>query len=187
VPLKPSSQLEIGPYFTDPPWNAVGYLTLAFYPLVIGLAYFLSLEVSFSCWFFYLLTKVQNVMTAALGFQDAQSSASAKRLPYLPEQGAGAFIGLTLFAAYASRHYLADILRKTFKGAADVPDENEPLPYRLAVFGFCGGLLLLCGFMAVAGLTWFVALVFFVLYFVLEISFSRIRAEAGVEWGFGPN
>jgi hypothetical protein len=187
IPLKPSSQLDIGPYFTDPPWNAVGYLTLAFYPLVIGIAYFLSLEVSFSCWFFYLLTKVQNIMTTALGFQDAQASAAAKRLPYLPEQGAGAFIGLTLFAAIASRRYLGDILRKAFTGAPDVQDENEPMPYRLAVFGLLGGLLALCGFMAAAGLTWYLALIFFALYFVLVITFTRIRAEAGVAWGFGPN
>ena len=70
LPLKPSAGLEIGPYFTDAPWSAVGYLTLAFYPLVIGIAYFLSLEVSFSSWFFYLFTKVQSVAATALGFQD---------------------------------------------------------------------------------------------------------------------
>ena len=31
-----------------------------FTPLVIGLTYLLSLDVSFSCWFFYLFTKLQN-------------------------------------------------------------------------------------------------------------------------------
>ena len=36
VPIKPEAGLEIGHYLTIHPWNAVGYLTLSFYPLVIG-------------------------------------------------------------------------------------------------------------------------------------------------------
>lgn len=187
IPLKPDADLNIGQYFTDPPWSAIGYLTLAFYPLVIGIAYFLSLEVSFSCWFFYLFTKFQSVMATALGYRDPQAPPAMKRIPYLPEQGAGAFIGLTLFAAYASRRYLADILRKAFSGAPELRDDNEPMPYRLAVFGFLAGLAALCGFMIIAGLAWYLVLVFFVLYFIIVITFTRIRAEAGVAWGFGPN
>ena len=146
IPLKPNNDLNVGQYLTDAPWTAVGYLTLAFYPLVIGIAYFLSLEVSFSCWFFYLFTKFENVMTTALGFRDAQASAASKRIPYLPEQGAGAFIGLTLFAAFASRRYLGEIFRKAFSGAPEVHDDNEPMPYRLAVFGLLAGVAALCGF-----------------------------------------
>jgi hypothetical protein len=187
VPLKPEPRLNMGQYLTDPPWNAVGYLTLAFYPLVIGIAYFLSLEVSFSCWFFYLFTKVQNVSAVMFGFRDPGASAAARRFPYLPEQGAGAFIGITLFAAFAARRYLLEILRKAFTGQGRIDDDNEPLPYRLAVFGFLAGVALLCAFMAAAGLTWYHALVFFALYFVFVITFTRIRAEAGVAWGFGPN
>jgi uncharacterized protein DUF6785/uncharacterized protein DUF6784 len=187
LPLKPSSDLEIGQYFTEFPWNAVGYLTLGFYPLVIGIAYFLSLDVSFSSWFFYLFTKVQSVVATALGYRDAQASAAAQRMPYLPEQGAGAFIGLALFGAYASRRYLWDVIRKAFSGAPEVKDENEPMPYRMAVFGLLAGTLALCSFMAVAGLAWYLAVLFFALYFILVVTFTRIRAEAGQAWGFGPN
>jgi hypothetical protein len=187
VPLKPSGELEIGQYFTDTPWNAVGYLTLGFYPLVIGIAYFLSLEVSFSSWFFYLFTKVQSVACTAFGFRDPQAPAAAKRMPYLPEQGAGAFIGLAVFGLYASRRYLAEVFRRAFTGVGELRDDNEPMPYRLAVFGLIVGVLLLCGFITAAGLTWYLAPLFFLLYFLLVITFTRIRAEAGQAWGFGPN
>jgi hypothetical protein len=187
LPLKPSADLEVGRYFTDAPWNAVGYLTLAFYPLVIGIAYFLSLEVSFSSWFFYLFTKVQSVAATAMGLRDAQASPGMQRVPYLPEQGAGAFIGLAIFGLYAARRQLRDVFRKAFSGAPAVRDDNEPMPYRLAVFGLLLGLLALCSFMAAAGLTWYLAPVFFVLYFILVLTFTRIRAEAGQAWGFGPN
>jgi uncharacterized protein DUF6785/uncharacterized protein DUF6784 len=187
IPLKPNNDLNVGQYLTDSPWNAVGYLTLAFYPLVIGIAYFLSLEVSFSCWFFYLFTKFENVITTALGFRDAQASAASKRMPYLPEQGAGAFIGMTLFAAFAARRYLGEIFRKAFSGASEVHDDNEPMPYRLAVLGLLAGVAALCGFMVAAGLAWYLVLIFFALYFIIVLTFTRIRAEAGVAWGFGPD
>jgi hypothetical protein len=154
---------------------------------VIGIAYFLSLEVSFSSWFFYLLTKAQNVAAAALGYREMQAGAAAQRIPYLPEQGAGAFIGLALFGLWASRRYLAEVVRKALGSAPHVKDDNEPMPYRLAVLGLAAGVLTLCSFMAVAGLDWRLALVFFGLYFLLVLTFTRIRAEAGQAWGFGPN
>jgi hypothetical protein len=187
VPIKPGQALEIGGFFSSPPWNAVGYLTLAFYPLVIGIGYFLSLEVSFSCWFFYLFTKVQNVAVTALGYRDPNSGPVAQRLPYLVEQGTGAFLGLAFFSLWTGRRQIVEVLRKAFRGDPRVHDDNEPMPYRVAVFGLLGGLIGLCGFLMLAGMTWYLPLIFFVLYFMMITAFTRIRAEAGVAWGFGPN
>jgi hypothetical protein len=69
LPLKPSTLPNIGTFFTQPPMNAIGSLQLAFYPLVIGLVYFLPVEVSFSSWFFYLMTKVEDVAVVAMGLK----------------------------------------------------------------------------------------------------------------------
>lgn len=187
LPIKPSPPLNLTGIFTTPPWSAVGYLTLSFYPLAIGIAYLLSLEVSFSLWFFYLFTKVQNVVVTAMGYRDPNAGPVAQRMPYLVEQGTGAFIGLALFALWTARRHLLDVLRKAFLGAPKVRDDNEPMPYRWAVFGLLGGTTLLCLFMVVAGMSWHLPLIFFTLYFLMIITFTRIRAEAGVAWGFGPN
>jgi hypothetical protein len=186
IPIKPGPSLEFGSSFTTPPWNAVRYLTLSFYPLVIGIAYFLSLEVSFSCWFFYLFTKVQDVAFTAMGFRDADAGPIAQRFPYLAEQGAGAFLGIALLALWTGRRHLGDVLRKAFWDAPDVRDEREPMPYRTAVVGLLGGLAGLCLFMTLAGMTWYLPLAFFAVYFLFITTFTRIRAEAGVAWGFGP-
>src|SRR5262249_46933910 len=51
VQIKP---IHIEPYLTSAPWSGIGTLTAAFYPFMIGIAYLLTLDVSFSCWFFYL-------------------------------------------------------------------------------------------------------------------------------------
>ncbi|MFQ6099467.1 MAG: DUF6785 family protein, partial [Armatimonadota bacterium] len=58
VPDLKVKSVPLRPYLTSPPWNAVGHFQLAFYPCMIGFSYLLTTEVSFSCWFFYLLTKV---------------------------------------------------------------------------------------------------------------------------------
>jgi hypothetical protein len=187
LPIKPSPPLELSGIFSQPPWNAVGYLTLSFYPLAVGIAYLLSLEVSFSLWFFYLFTKVESVFVTALGLRDPNAGSISQRMPYLVEQGTGAFIGLAIFSLWTARRHLADVLRKAFLGAPRVRDDNEPMPYRVAVFGLLGGFLALTSFMLVAGMSWYLPILFFTLYFLMIITFTRIRAEAGVAWGFGPN
>ncbi|HID56827.1 TPA: hypothetical protein EYP37_09885, partial [Candidatus Poribacteria bacterium] len=42
-----------GYLFTEKPWNAMGGLPISFYPFAIGLGFFIPLDLSFSCWFFF--------------------------------------------------------------------------------------------------------------------------------------
>jgi hypothetical protein len=58
---------NIGRYFTERPWNAIGWLPISFYPFAIGLGFFIPLDLLFSCWFFYLFWKGQNVAMSAFG------------------------------------------------------------------------------------------------------------------------
>ena len=92
LPIKPSDpRLDLTPMFTTAPWNGMGYFALSFYPLVIGLTYFLPLDVAFSLWFFYLFTKFENVAATAMGYHDPGASQAMSRIPYTGEQSAGAF------------------------------------------------------------------------------------------------
>ena len=43
---------DIGYLFTEKPWNALGTVRFSIYPFVIGLGFFMPLDLSFSCWFF---------------------------------------------------------------------------------------------------------------------------------------
>ncbi|HSV74568.1 MAG TPA: DUF6785 family protein [Chthonomonadales bacterium] len=188
VPIKPSEpSLDLTRHFTEPPWSGVGYFTLAFYPLVIGLTYLLSLEVGFSLWFFYLFTKVQSVACVALGYRSPDASLTMQRMPYLGEQSAGAFIGLALVALYTMRTHLRDVARRAFLGDRSVHDADEPMPYRWAVFGTLVGMAALTAFGVALGMPWHIPAILFVLYFLFIITFTRIRAEAGLPWGFGPD
>ena len=41
------------------PWSALGFFRLALHPMIVGITYFVPQDVSFSVWFFYLLTKAE--------------------------------------------------------------------------------------------------------------------------------
>ena len=48
---------EITSLFDQKPWNAIGRVRLRLFPFAIGLAFFIPLDLSFSCWFFFLFWK----------------------------------------------------------------------------------------------------------------------------------
>lgn len=190
-PIKPGEpSLNLTPYFSSiRPWNAMGDLQLSFYPLVIGLTYFLPLDVAFSLWFFYLLTKLENVGAGAMGFRDPGASQAMARMPYVGEQSAGAFIGVAFFAFYGMRSHLREVVQHAFRPRSqrEVQDANEPMPYRLALLGGVAGFALLTGFGMAIGMAWYFPLLFYFLFYLYVITFTRIRAEAGLPWGFGPD
>ena len=159
---------------------------MAFYPLVIGLTYLLSLDVSFSCWFFYLFTKLENVGATAFGFRDPGAGPTLAHMPYTGEQGFGAFVGLALYSLYLARPHLAETWRKAFRGDESVDDSDEPMSYRAAYLGLFATSVLLVGFAVALGLSLPIALLFWVLLLLLALAFSRIRAEAGMPWGQAP-
>lgn len=183
--IKPDSTLNIMQYFTDKPWNSLGYFSFAFYPLAIGLTFLLSTDISFSCWFFYFIDKAELLWATAFGFHDAGASTSSARMPYLWEQATGAWLALALLSLYASRRHLAACLRKAVTGQG-IDDRQEPLSYRTAVFGMLAASVVLVSFAVALGMAWHVALLFFVLYLLFLITYTRIRAEAGLPWVFSP-
>ena len=45
---------DIKQYFTEKPWNTIGTTRISFYPFMIGIGFFLPLDLSSSCWFFFI-------------------------------------------------------------------------------------------------------------------------------------
>jgi hypothetical protein len=178
-------QIDLAPYFTERPWDAIGFFRISFHPLILGVTYFLPLDVSFSAWFFYLVVKGENVAAAALGFRDPGASAAAALVPYTGEQGAGAFLAIGLFAFWGARRHLRHVFRKAFGLASKVRDEDEPLSYRTAVFGFLFSLAGLVLFVTLGGMAWQLAALFFLLYLLMITACTRLRAEAGPMLGYG--
>ncbi len=189
VPAVPSVQLranDISRMFVNKPWNAIGYFPTTFYPLAIGLGFILSAEVSFSCWFFFILTKLENVAASALGFRDEGASAAMKAFPYLAQQGVGAFIALALVILWSARRHLKEVFKIAFKKPSEFDDRDEPMGYRTALITLACSFIALLLFTNLAGLSLAVALVYLLLYLIFSFTITRMRAEVGPAWTMGP-
>lgn len=169
---------------TTPPWNGMGLIAIAFYPFMIGVVYLLTLDVSFSCWFFYALTKAELVLATALGWKDPVGGAALGVSPYLPEQSAGAFLGLALFALWTARGTLTAAVRDAVRGAPR--REGEVMSYRTAWLGTLAGMAAVTALFTLCGLTWWMSLAIFLVYFLFQLTVTRIVAEAGAGWHYGP-
>jgi hypothetical protein len=177
---------DIGQFLVEKPWNAVGYFAVSLYPTVIGLTYLFPVDVSFSCSFFYLLQKAELVLTAHFGLRGGGGVLS--RFPSVGLEGAGAWIALTIASIWMARRHLRDVLFKTFSPSkTNIDDSYEPMPYRWAVIGLIGGGLFMVFFAYFAGASIYVPIILFGIFFAYMMTISRIRAQTGGIWNFGPN
>ena len=172
IPLLPIRTIEIGRFFTEKPLSAIGWTPVCFFPFVIGLSYFMPLDLSFSCWFFYLIWKMEQVFGAALGFR------SLPGFPYIKPQSSGAYLGIAVIALWGARKHLYSVFRgvfdKSFRG-----DAEEPMRYRTALGCIILGGVFLAFFCTKAGMSLWVFFLFFGFYFMLVFALSRLRAELG--------
>jgi hypothetical protein len=145
------------------------------WPSVIGLSFFLPLDLAFSALFFYFLGKIQLVVCSATGWYTN---------PYLDEQSQGGWIGLGLLALWISRRHLKGVFThlapdKRPGSTRAIDDSSEPMPYRYAVWGMIVGLLFITLFGYKAGASVWTLAVFFGIYFIVAIALTKVRAGLG--------
>ena len=172
---------DIGAYITDSPWNAMGLIPMGFYFWAIGIAFLMPLELSFSCWVFYWLVKIELVATEALGLSQVPVAGGGfdRWYPFLNSQAYGAYLGFFLMSMFVSRRYLGRVVRTAFLGAKEIDESREAVGYRTAILGACLGLVLLGAFAYQMGMSPAVIVTFFLFYFFFALITSRIRAELG--------
>lgn len=166
-------------YFTDRPWIALRPTRVFIYPIVVGVTYLLSLDVSFSFWFFYLVYKAECVIAYATGFpMSGQTLASRQEM--------GGYIALVVFALWIARRHLWDVIRKTFSNKYSVDDSNEPLPYRWAVIGLVLGTCIICLMAYTAGMSFWLALGVMIFFYIMSIVLTWMVVDGGLLFVFAP-
>ena len=173
IPPIPIRGYDLRQLLTEKPWSAVSWFPIRFYPFVIGLGFLIPLDLSFSCWSFYLIYKLQLIIGSAVGLR------SLPRFPYGNEQAVGAYIGLCALALWGSRRHLWSTFRKVLALSSPLDDTHEPIRYRTATLIIIGVAVLLLFFCVKAGLTLWAASIFLISYFSISITITRIRAELG--------
>ena len=160
-------------YFVERPWSAIAYTNINLYPFVIGLAFFLPTDLAFSCWFFFLLYKVQQVITSAIGVEELPG------FPFATEQAAGGYLAMGLLAVWLARRHLLGVWRTLLGREGGLDESREPMRYRTAVLGLMGSYVLLVLYGMALGASAGVMMMFFLLFFFYSLAIARMRAELG--------
>jgi hypothetical protein len=139
--------ISLGPLFTAPPWNSIGALDLFFFPIAIGLAFLLPLDVCFSLWFFYLFYKFQLVFAGYYNFELQGPIISYEAHLFHGLEAFGGGLALVTWIAWTGRQHFRDIWEKATNGprAASIDDSSEMFSYRATVLGLAisyGGIAL---------------------------------------------
>jgi hypothetical protein len=184
VPSNPWIKLyDVGQFFTVQPWEAIRTygMQTSLYPFAIGLAYFIPLDLAFSCWFSYLLARGYFVMGRAAGWD---GPSAAQGWPFLKEISSGAWIGVAAAILWTNRKYLArtvDLALARRRERETLPDDERAAArhYRWAYAGIVAGLIFLAFWCRLLNLSPAVAVGFFGILFALSIAITRVRAEFG--------
>lgn len=176
-----------GDYLVERPWDAIADMRISIYPFVIGLAFFMPVDLAFSCWFFFLFYKAQLVLTSALGIRDIPG------FPFTDEQAAGGYLAVGITAVFLARRHLWRVLLTALGRPGGLDDSREPLRYRTALIGLvlCTAIMVAYG-VALAGkaddygadpgrllFNITVMLAFFAIFFLYAVAIARMRAELG--------
>jgi len=172
VPIK-EANYDLGVFFTEEPWNAIGTLPMRFYPFLIGLSFLIPLDLTFSTWFFFLFRKLERLVGAITGWN------TIPQYPFFGEQATGAMIGLCVIALYMGRRYFIDVFKKVVGMQSELDDTDEPIRYRTAVLCLIGGMIVLMIYCSQLGMSPWLVPLFFGLYFMIATALTRMRAELG--------
>lgn len=169
------------PLFKAKPFSDMHCLGFIVTFSIIGFAYLLPLDVSFSMWFFLLFFRLQDVVASYLGLKwDIMPFYGGTRY-HQGFQSAGAFATLVVVMLWLARPHLRLVAQRVFSNKGQDIDRNEFMSYRTAFFGGVMALLLLTLWLKMAGMSPFVA--FFmvsVFVFVVMLVLTRCVAEIGL-------
>ena len=171
IPGIPIKFYNINRFFTEKPWNAIGWTQASFYPFIIGLTFFVPLDLSFSAWFFYLFGKAERVLGSIMGWR------ALPAFPYLNEQGEGAWVALGILALWGSKNHLKQVFLKIFTKRSKLDDSDEPLSYRTAAIGIVIGMTFLILLLKKASMSIGIIALYFALH-LKGVGLQRLKAKS---------
>ncbi len=187
-PAVPQIPVKVNYLKFSPRWAAPLTTTgIALYPFVIGIAYLLPQDLTFSTWFFLLFFRFQRFIFSSLGYPSPYpwTSAGHSAVPAMLEQGIGSYIAVVAFGLWAARRHLGGVWDviwgrpSTTREGTTAIGTAEAIEYRLAAGFIAVGLVLTTLWAASLGMPPVIGLAYMVLYLVICTAIAKVRAEAG--------
>ncbi|NNM87930.1 MAG: hypothetical protein HKL95_05370 [Phycisphaerae bacterium] len=168
--------------FSQFPWNSiVGAIQRnSIYFSVVGVTFFIPLEISFSIWFFFLAYNFGYVFLV-------DSGSNANIYTMITWQSPGMYAAYFIITLWVVRRHIRDVFISTIRFLPREPDEF--LPYWVSTWGFLLCVAIATAFLAFAGLNWWCGLLVVDLLLFYCMMLTRVIAEAGllmVDFSSGP-
>ena len=191
-------------------WNVVTYFTPAFPPIprdlsdpirigrefpaittninwaIVGFTYFVNLDVSFSMWFFTVLTMLQEGLFNRFGYTIPHRDVYTLGHPGIGWQSFGAMIVLVGSMLWMARGHLGNIWRKAINNDPGIDDSDELMSYRMIVFGGGLALIYIAFWMGRAGMNIPTIALFILATLILYTGITRIIMEGGLLFSRAP-
>ena len=173
-------QMDTSRLFTERPWSQMQSSPIFLSFAAIGFAYFLPVDLLFSLWFFFLLTRLQDVIIAQTGGTPTFMGTNGTNL-FQGYQAVGAYIAFIAVQYRLSRPYWVRLGRSALGKPGGYQDADELLSYRTAVVGLVIGFGGIVGWLALAGMNPLFAAAQMGLYlFFIAFMMTRAVCEAGM-------
>jgi len=160
-------------------------LILKIYFPVIGFVYLISTPISFSVWFFYLLTLAGTALANWLGVTVVPDSFMYSPHTQLQWTSSGAFVAMVAWSLWMGRHHLAAVGRSAL-GKERLDDGDEMMPYAWAVWGGLAAALFVVGWLWHSGMSLHIAILLLVLAMAVYLGLTRIVIQSGVHYVTSP-
>ena len=176
VPLFPeiprgAGQIQFGTHF--PP------VLTRIYPVIIGSAYFIDLDVSLTIWVFRLLITLEMGFLNRIGVDIGPTHGAGNTL-FENWNDLGALLLIIPWSLWMAREHLATVFRKAWHGDPDIDDSRELIPYRGALLGWVGSALFIIGWCIASGMALLTAIVFFAFVVIIWLGVTRMSIEGGL-------
>jgi hypothetical protein len=182
VPLIPLS-LDMGPMLREAPWNQIGSVPIFVWPIVVGITYLLTTEVSLSLWFFYWFMKFQLMGAYFMGFSPGTSPGAIQAWgkAFTSYERVGAYIMYVALVLWTGRQHFKHIAQRAFgRTPAAVGESDEAMSYPIAFWGFIAASAFIVGWGVLAGVRADIVLAIWLLALVMLIGLTRLVVEGGI-------
>ncbi len=171
-------------YWTIPVFRRSLSLILRLSAPMLGFFYLVTLDTSFSLWFFnrlmFIARGIMNVY--GVGLRD-NLGVYGSPSPTFAHLGMGAIGAMVLSNLWVARSHLRSVVSLALggrDGRASLASTGEIVPLPAALWGLVAGMVVLCLWLNATGIPWLVLPVFLGAAMVLFIGLTRIVVESGM-------
>lgn len=178
----PTTSFWLDPFLVGRPWDALRPFQIVVFWSMVGFSYLLTLEVSFSLWFFFLFFKFQCLLASLLGFRiTGGPGVGWTGYTFSAAQEVGACLTFAVLALWKARYHIKNIFRSAFHQRPAVSNSpSEMIPHRLTTFGLIMGIFLLVLLNCFMGMSLRFAFMFVIFLMGVYITLTWLVISGGI-------